>query len=209
MQTSAREAMVRVQEGAVMDEAAGAAISSGTVIRSMDGIVTFWSHGMAQRYGFTRQAALGRPLPRLLRTMLPATRSRIEADFLEHGVWTGGAVNFHSDGSKIATATRWAIIPGVDGEAGSVVETHSDIRPRGVGGCRQLKDLMEIVAQELREALSALNAYNVGTHLALNQSLLDREILRGAAAESDRQISRSADALHSLCSIINTIAENE
>lgn len=186
-------------------EQVGLTTLSGIVIRRVDGIVTFWSPGMEERYGFSYGDAFGRVSSELLRTIFPRARAEIEADFLEEGTWIGGVFNYRADGGQVATALRWDAFPGVDGRGSFIAETHSNIRRERADTVCLLGDLMEIIARELSEALTAVNAYNFGTRLALEQNLPGEEALRGATARSADQIRRSTNALHLLHGVVNAI----
>ncbi|HEY2661082.1 MAG TPA: PAS domain S-box protein [Caulobacteraceae bacterium] len=97
------------------------------LLRTGDGIITFWAEGMERLYGYTTQQAVGKNYRELLKTTFPVPLPEIEAALATDGEWEGELVQRHRDGSLLEVASHWALHRGASGEAGSLIEIDNDV----------------------------------------------------------------------------------
>ncbi|MEO8882937.1 MAG: PAS domain S-box protein [Devosia sp.] len=101
----------------------GAAI----IVHGFDGVVSRWTGGCEQLYGWRRSEAVGRIVHDLLATEFPEPLEEIRAKIRAVGAWKGELAHRHKDGHRIYVASRW-IAPTELGAAGSViVENNNDV----------------------------------------------------------------------------------
>ncbi len=169
-----------------------------TLIRMMDGRITFWSPAMEKRYGFTREQALGQVAHELLRTTFWHPLHEIEAALVEQNPWTGGLIHRHADGRPLMVATHWHFHPDLDGRGAHVTELHSDIVQGGtVAGC-QLADVLASMAHELSKPLTAISSYVSASQLDLQRGWPDRTRQRVAMARTAAELARTTEVLRLL-----------
>ena len=124
-----------------------------TLIRTLDGRICAWSHGMESRYGFPASRAIGltshQPSP-----ARPWTKSR---ELLDQQTWSGGLVNYRSDGHPIMTANSWHLHRNFNSEARFVTEVHADIVATGsVVEAHLMIDLPEQAISKMRPGRTPL-----------------------------------------------------
>jgi hypothetical protein len=142
--------------------------------------------------------------------MFPRGQAEIEAKLSVHETWIGGVINYHTDGSAIATMVRSERLSNdVSGSGGFVVETHTDGVQAHADTVRLFSDWVEAIVRELGEAATVLGAYNRGTRLILDHDSSSSEGFRIAATRSADQIRRWAVALRLLRGIVATVQTTE
>jgi len=104
--------------------------------------LVYWNHAAEDLYGWTREEALGKNAPTLLRTNYPDGLSRQEAkkQFMQDGVWEGEMIHHHKDGIPIRITGKTALIQDDDNNL--------------IGYVTVLRDMTEKVAADnaLRES---------------------------------------------------------
>src|SRR5262249_56032881 len=83
--TERRRAEASLREQAELLDLAHDAI----IVRSTEGVITFWGHGAEQMYGWPKEAALGKVTHTLLRTEFPRPLPEIETELAEASSWGG------------------------------------------------------------------------------------------------------------------------
>jgi PAS domain S-box-containing protein len=96
----------------------------------MNDVITFWNRGAEERYGWTRQEAIGRVSHELNKTSFPASLPEIKAELTRTGRWEGELLHTRRDGSVVTVASRWALQRDEHGNPVAVLETNNDITER-------------------------------------------------------------------------------
>ena len=97
------------------------------IVHGFDGVVTRWTSGCENLYGWTREEAVGRVIHELLATVFPEPLEAIRARVRDSGAWAGEVTHRHKEGRSLHIASRW-IAPGTaDADGGVIVQTNNDI----------------------------------------------------------------------------------
>jgi two-component system sensor kinase FixL len=99
-------------------------------VRDMNDVVTYWNRGAEELYGWHRNKAVGRRCTELLQTQFPASEQAIRDALLKQGRWEGELIHTAKDGSRIVTASRWALQRDKEGRPVAVLENNTDITAR-------------------------------------------------------------------------------
>jgi PAS domain S-box-containing protein len=99
-------------------------------VRDMNDVITFWNRGAEERYGWTREEALGHVSHDLLHTVFPSALVDIQAELARSGRWEGELVHTRRDGAVLVAASRWALQCDDRGKPVAVLETNNDITHR-------------------------------------------------------------------------------
>jgi PAS domain S-box-containing protein len=100
------------------------------MIRDMADMIVFWNHGAQERYGWTKEEALGKVNHDLLQTKFPRPLEEIKAEFLSKGRWEGELVQVKRDGAEIIVESRWALQRDEDEKPIAILEINNDITER-------------------------------------------------------------------------------
>ncbi len=95
-----------------------------------DGRIEFWNRGAEERYGWTREQALGQVAHDLLHTEFPEELSEIKRKLDRDGYWEGELVHRKRDGTRVDVASRWAVRRNLEGQASGYLEITTDITER-------------------------------------------------------------------------------
>ena len=183
--------------------------SPDTLIRTMDGHITFWPPDMEQRYGFASSEAVGCASHQLLKTTFPQALPEIAATLACQKTWSGVLIHRHADGRAIMTVNHWYVHQDIGNQAGLVTEVHSNIAQEGNIARQQLADALAALAHELSEPLTALSNYVDGTQRILQRGWPDLESVRNAMAQASDQIARSADGVRLLRDLVIAMRDHE
>lgn len=99
-------------------------------VRNMDDVITFWNRGAEERYGWTREEAIGQVSHVINKTTFPAPLPEIKAELTRTGRWEGELLHTRRDGSVVTVASRWALQRDEHGNPVAVLETNNDITER-------------------------------------------------------------------------------
>lgn len=100
------------------------------VVRDAGNLITFWSRGAQETYGWTREEAMGRMPCDLLKTRFPKPQAEIFAEVAEKGRWDGELTQSRKDGREIVVASRWAAQRDHAGRQVGILEINRDITER-------------------------------------------------------------------------------
>lgn len=99
-------------------------------VRNMYDVITFWNRGAEERYGWTREEAIGQISHMINKTTFPAPLPEIKAELTRTGRWEGELLHTRRDGSVVTVASRWALQRDEHGNPVAVLETNNDITER-------------------------------------------------------------------------------
>jgi PAS domain S-box-containing protein len=94
-----QQAAVLREQAALLDLA-----QDSIIVGDMDSAIRFWNRGAEQRYGWSREEALGKVTHTLLHTEHPKPLAEIETDLLRDGRWEGELWHRTRDGVRIVVA---------------------------------------------------------------------------------------------------------
>lgn len=99
------------------------------IVRTTDDIIAYWNRGAEKLYGYSREDALGRSCPELLKTRFPQPLEEIRALVQERHHWDGELKQTTRDGREIVVHSRWALDL-LEGQPYRYLETNTDITHR-------------------------------------------------------------------------------
>ncbi len=163
-----------------------------TLMRDLDGRITYWSYGSARLYGWSAAEAIGRVSHELLHTQFPTTVEAINAALEEKGQWEGELTQTTKDGRTIYVAAYWVLHRSDQGAPRTVIEVNSDATARRQAEQRiRQSERMEVVGQlaggVAHEANNQMTVVMGAADFLLRRSDLadtvrrDLEQIRGAA----------------------------
>jgi PAS domain S-box-containing protein len=91
------------------------------------GVVSFWSKGAEDLYGFTREQAVGNVAYEFLHTIFPQPLEHVIKQAIATGQWAGELTQTTSSGRVLAIESRWALRRGNDGKPTGFLEVNRDI----------------------------------------------------------------------------------
>lgn len=99
-------------------------------VRDMNDVITYWNRGAEERYGWTREEALGKISHQLMQTVFPIPLEEITGTLLRAGRWEGELVQAKRDGTQLIVASRWSLQRDDRGQPVGILETNNDITER-------------------------------------------------------------------------------
>ena len=103
---------------------------TATIVRTLEGVITFWSAGAERLYGWTAQEAIGRVTHDILQTRFPRPLAEIVADLRRAGYWSGELRQRTKDGAEVVTESHWLGQFDPDGRVLELMESNMDITAR-------------------------------------------------------------------------------
>jgi two-component system sensor kinase FixL len=138
------------------------------IVRDMDDVITFWNRGAEERYGWTRQEAIGQVSHSINKTSFPAPLPEIKAELTHTGRWEGELLHTRRDGSVVTVASRWALQRDEQGKPVAVLETNNDITER-----KRAEEALQKVQTELTHVSRVMTVGELTASIAheVNQPL--------------------------------------
>ena len=97
------------------------------MVRTPDGVITYWSRGAVTMYGWQPEEAIGRHAHDLLKTEFPEPLEKIQERLMERGNWEGELRQHRRDGAVVLVASHWSLRRDEQGQPSAVVEVNNDI----------------------------------------------------------------------------------
>jgi PAS domain S-box-containing protein len=153
--TEQRDAEAATRKQARLIDLAPAA----TMVRTLDGAISFWSEGAERLYGWTREEAIGHRTHELLRTVFPESLEKVVEQLRRGGRWKGELRHRTKDGREVIVESHWLGQFNPDGQVAELLESNIDIteRKRDEEDLRRLKDQLELRVQERTAELLTAN----------------------------------------------------
>lgn len=150
-------------------------VEAPVFVRTFPGIITYWTQGAEQFYGYTWEEAMGQSAHELFKTVFPEPLADINRQLLHRGVWGGLLQHCRKDGGTVWSQSHWRLKGDSPDPAHLiVVETNLDVTQREtlsrelnhrlkntlavVGGIAQMS-LRSCNAEELRSFSGRLAAF--------------------------------------------------
>jgi formate hydrogenlyase transcriptional activator len=124
--TERREAEQQIAKQATLLELAHDSI----IVRDLDDRITFWNRGAEQKYGWSRQDALGKVTHSFLQTKFPQPFAEIDRLLRQTHYWEGELVHTTKAGKQVTVASRWVLQTDAQGSPNSIFEISNDITDR-------------------------------------------------------------------------------
>ena len=111
------------------------------MIRTLDGVIQFWSKGCEALYGWTSEEVIGRMAHAVLATEYPIPREQIEAILVRDGSWFGDLVQRRRDGYLLTVFAQKALQRDENGRPVAVLEKSRgrDSPPTGTAGTNAIE----------------------------------------------------------------------
>ncbi len=122
----------RSAEAALREQASLLDLTHDSIVarRFDDDLITYWSRGAEELYGWDRAEALGRFGSEFRKTVTPLPLDEIKAELLRVGRWEGELVNNRRDGTRVLVSSRWSLQRDRHGRPATIVVTSNDITER-------------------------------------------------------------------------------
>jgi PAS domain S-box-containing protein len=159
------------------------------MVRDLDGRITFWNQGAAERYGWSKQEAIGRITHHLLQTEFPQPLEAIMAEVQRESFWEGELEHSRRDGKRIVVASRWVLQRRND-QSEAVMEINNDItdRKRAEESLRKAHGELEQRVQERTRDLKTSNEL-------LELEIAERKRAESVLAQQSAELARSNSEL--------------
>jgi PAS domain S-box-containing protein len=123
--------------------------------RDESDVITYWNHGAAELYGWSKEEAVGRVSHQLLQTIFPLPLEEIEALLHRTGRWEGEIVHTKRDGTRVVVASRWSAQRDDHGRPAGVLETNNDVSMR-----KDAEEALQRQANLLEQSHDAIFAWD-------------------------------------------------
>jgi PAS domain S-box-containing protein len=116
-----------VDNDRLLDEMVAVLDSANIIVHGFDGIITRWSGGCEQLYGWPREQAVGQVIHHLLGTVFPEPMEQVRGRVRREGIWKGEITHHHRNGQPLYIATRMISPHLSGGPSNAIVQTNNDI----------------------------------------------------------------------------------
>lgn len=106
--TKTSEPKVITQRG--LDEIAAILDDGNIIVHGFDGVISRWTSGCEELYGWTAAEAFGRNAHDILKTIFPRPLDEILAELRQQGTWKGELTQRHRHGRPVFVASRWVAV---------------------------------------------------------------------------------------------------
>lgn len=142
------------------------------IVLDWDGTIRYWNRAAEERYGYSRDEAVGRNAHELLKTEFPLPAEQIKEQVATQGEWQGELVHTRREGSKLVASSRWVRQEG-HGPHPAIIEINTDITDlkRGAAALRQSEARMAAV---IDSAMDAIISVNQDQHIVMFNSAAEK-----------------------------------
>ncbi len=187
----------RVEAG-LRERAALLDLTHDTVfVMDMEGVIKYWNRGAEERYGWTREEAVGRFVHGLLETVFPAPLEELKAEVTRTGRWEGELRHTRKDGTQVVVASRWSLERDEQGAPFAILETNNDITER-----KRAEEALRRLNRELR----AIRNCNQTLLRATDEQSLLEEICRIVCEEAGYKMAWVGYAEHDEAKTVRPVA---
>jgi PAS domain S-box-containing protein len=161
-------------------------VHDAIIVKDAQSRITFWNQGAAERYGWSKQEALGKVTHDLLRTEFPEPLEEILEQLRRKRFWEGELVHTCRGGERVVVASRWVWTADNAHETGTVLEINNDItaRKQAEGNLRRARDELESRVLERTSDLTKSNQM-------LELEVAERRRTEMLLAQRSRELARS------------------
>lgn len=150
------------------------------MVRDLDERIIFWNKGAQERYGWTKELALGQTVRDLLKTASERPFEELRAELFAKGSVTEELTHVTRTGERIVVESRWTLRRDRQGRAIAILEINNDItqRKRVEKTLQQAKEELEL---RVAERTAELRSANERLSVELERRGRVQELLRKAA----------------------------
>ncbi|MDT7813493.1 MAG: hypothetical protein QOJ42_3409, partial [Acidobacteriaceae bacterium] len=160
------------------------------MVRDLDGRIIFWNQGSAERYGWSKQDAIGKSSHQLLQTEFPQPLQEIMATLQRESFWEGELGHSRRDGKRIVVASRWVLRRSDNSQSQAVMEVNNDITERKRAE-ESLRKAHEELEQRVLERTRDLKTSNE----LLEMEIAERRRAESILAQQSAELARSNSEL--------------
>jgi PAS domain S-box-containing protein len=150
------------------------------MVRDLDERVVFWNKGAQERYGWTRDLALGQKVTDLLKTESKRPFEELRGELFAKGSLTEELTHVTRTGERIVVESRWTLRRDKQGKPLAILEINHDITQRKWGE-RTLQMAKEELELRVAERTAELQSANERLSVELERRGRVHELLRKAA----------------------------
>ncbi|HEY9747754.1 MAG TPA: PAS domain S-box protein [Allocoleopsis sp.] len=177
------EAVLAKQAATLQKQAQLLDLAHDTIlVRTLEGVITFWNHGAEEMYGWSKAEALSCNLQNLLQTKFPQPLATIEAMLLQEGRWEGELIHTKRDGSQVIAASRWALQRDENGNPIAVLEINNDISDR-----KQAELALQAAHNQLEIRVTERTAALAQANKELRLEIIERRCMEATLRESEQR----------------------
>jgi PAS domain S-box-containing protein len=100
------------------------------IVRDLENRITFWNRGAEEKYGWSRDEALGQVAHSFLKTQFSQPLSEVEEALQRDHYWEGEVTHTRKDGQQIVVASRRVLQCDSQGKPIAILEINNDISAR-------------------------------------------------------------------------------